>query len=227
MITELQKLLFSCREEEYAQFQAKLAPTIDAKTCIGVRLPKLREIAKEFTKSDEYDTFMNTLPHSYYDENILHSILICKIKNYDQCIEELVKFLPYIDNWAVCDTIRPNCLKKNKEALLSLIKKWVLSSHTYTCRLGVDFLMTFFLDDDFKPEYHDIPAKIISNEYYVNMMIAWYFATALAKQWEHTIPYLEKRLLPKWVHNKTIQKAKESFRISDEEKAYLNTLKME
>ncbi len=217
--------LFNLRDSEYAAFQAKLTPTIAPEKFIGVRLPILRKFAKEYAKDPECVQFMSTLPHDYYDENLLHSVLITYIKDYDTCMQELEKFLPYVDNWAVCDTMSPKVLKKNKEALLLKIKEWVKSDKTYTIRFGVDMLMSFYLDDDFKPEYLEIPASIRSDEYYVNMMTAWYFATALAKQWDEAVKYIENRRLDRWTHNKAIQKSIESFRVTQEHKDYLRSLK--
>ncbi|MCQ2481344.1 MAG: DNA alkylation repair protein [Clostridia bacterium] len=217
--------LFNLRDSEYAAFQAKLTPTIAPEKFIGVRLPILRKFAKEYAKDPECSQFMSTLPHDYYDENLLHSVLITYIKDYDTCMQELEKFLPYIDNWAVCDTMSPKVLRKNKEALLLKIKEWVKSDKTYTIRFGVDMLMSFYLDDDFKPEYLEIPASIRSDEYYVNMMTAWYFATALAKQWDEAVKYIENRRLDRWTHNKAIQKSIESFRVTQEHKDYLRSLK--
>ena len=223
-MTEIQKRLFSLSDNEYADFQAKLAPSIARKTCIGVRIPVLRDFAKTLTE-DEKTEFLSALPHEYYDENMLHSILLAKEKNFEKCLYETERFLPYIDNWASCDTLRPKCFAKHKKEILEKINVWVNSKNTYTCRFGVDTLMELFLDEDFKPEYLAIPAKIKSEEYYVNMMIAWFYATALAKKWDFTIPYLEKKTLSEFVHKKTIQKAIESYRISDAQKEYLKKLR--
>ena len=168
---------------------------------------------------------MADIPHKYYDENMLHGLLISEMKDFDECINALGIFLPYIDNWAVCDTLSPKVFKRHKDSLLPMIRKWSSSSSTYICRFGLEMLMTHFLDDDFKEEYLEIPARIRSEEYYVNMMIAWFFATALAKQWESSIAYIQDNLLDVWTHNKTIQKARESYRISTDQKSYLKTLK--
>ena len=165
------------------------------------------------------------LPHRCYDENMLHGILISEIKNFDRCVEELEKFLPFVDNWAVCDTTAPKVFRRNREKLMKYIEKWSSSKETYTCRFAIEMLMTHFLDDDFRDAYLEIPAEIISEEYYVNMMVAWFFATALAKQWDKTISYIEENRLGQWVHNKTIQKARESYRITEEQKEYLKSLK--
>ena len=217
--------LFELQDKEYAKFQAKLTPGIEEENVIGVRLPLARKLAKEYIKDEESKTFLKELPHKYYDENILHGMLVSEIKDYDTCIEEIDRFLPYVDNWAVCDTMIPKVLKKNKQDLLKRIKKWSKSKEVYTCRFGIKMLMSFYLDEDFKEEYLEIPASIHSDEYYINMMIAWFFATALAKKWEQTIKYLENNKLDVWVHNKTIQKARESYRITDDQKEYLKSLK--
>ena len=223
---EIQEKLFSLQDEEYADFQAKLTPTVNRDSFIGVRVPIARKYAKEIVKRPVLDLFLDELPHKYYDENMLHGLVISEIKDYDRCIIEVDKFLPYVDNWAVCDIMSPKVFKKNKEKLLSKIKEWSISKDTYTCRFGLEMLMTHYLDDEFKKECLDIPARVKSEEYYVNMMIAWFFATALAKQWDSTIVYIENKQLSKWTHNKTIQKAIESNRISKEQKEYLRSLKI-
>lgn len=217
--------LFELQDKEYGEFQKKLTPGIETKEVIGVRVPVVRSLAKEYKKDPESELFLQALPHQYYDENMLHGVLISELKDYEKVIELVDAFLPYVDNWAVCDIMSPKVFKKNTKRLLPHIEKWASSSHTYTCRFGVGMLMSFYLDDKFKPEYLEIPGRIRSEEYYVNMMLAWFFATALAKQWEATIPYLTESKLDVWVHNKTIQKARESYRISGEQKEYLKTLK--
>lgn len=217
--------LFALRDVEYADFQAKLTPGIPRESFIGVRVPEVRKLAKRLSKEPETTAFLKELPHKYYDENMLHGLLVSEIKDYDLCISEVDNFLPYVDNWAVCDIMSPKIFKKNKFALLNKIREWASSKKTYTCRFGIEMLMTYFLDDDFAPEYLDIPASVHSEEYYVRMMIAWFFATALAKQWDASIKYLETNRLDTWVHNKTIQKARESYRITPEQKEYLKTLK--
>ena len=214
--------LFKLQDLEYKKFHSKLMPTINPDTIIGVRTPDLRKFAKGLI---DYDDFLNDLPHQYYEENNLHGFLISQIKDYNECIKELNKFLPYVDNWATCDGLRPKCFKKNTDKLLSEIEKWIKSNHTYTVRFAIEMLMTHFLDDDFDERYLDMVANVKSDEYYINMMIAWFFATALAKQYEYAIIYVEKNILPVWVHNKTIQKAIESYRISDDKKRFLRTLK--
>lgn len=221
----VQEKLFELKDNEYALFQARLIPTINRDNIIGVRVPILRKLAKEYIKTDEVTYFLDTLPHKYYDEFMLHGLLLSELKDYQECIDKVDKFLPYVDNWAVCDIMSPKIFRKNKEKLLIKIKEWTKSSKTYTCRFGIEMLMTHFLDKDFKKEYLEIPAQVKSDEYYIKMMIAWFYATALAKHWDEAIIYLEKNSLSTWVHNKTIQKARESLRISKEQKEYLKTLK--
>lgn len=218
--------LFEYQDKEYAEFQAKLTPGIPLNSFIGVRIPDIRKIAKEIVKNGGYDSFLQELPHAYYDENILHGAIISEIKDFDKCLNEVERFLPYVDNWAVCDTMSPKVFKKNKSQIIVKIREWVASNHTYTCRFGMGELMSLFLDDDFLSEYLEIPASVKSDEYYVNMMIAWFFATALAKQWDATFPYIENKRLDVWTHNKTIQKAVESFRITKEQKELLRTYKI-
>ena len=220
-MTKLQNRLFELKDEKYADFIATLTPALQRERFIGVRVPQLRSLASEFEKSGEYESFIHSLPHSYYEENLLHSILLGRIKDYDTTVKLVEEFLPYIDNWAVCDTLRPKVFAKYKSRLYPLVLKWIESEKTYTCRFGLDMLMTYFLDDAFAPEQLEIPTKVESEEYYVRMMIAWYYATALAKQWNATIPYIENRRLPDWTHKKTIQKACESRRITPEQKEYL------
>lgn len=221
----IQERLFELADEEYADFQVKLTPGISRESVIGVRIPKLRKLAKELASNPIVNDFLCELPHKYYDENILHSILLSQIKDYDESIRLTDMFLPYIDNWAVCDTLIPKIYSKHKDKLIVKIKEWISSTDIYTCRYGMGTLMRFYLDDDFKPEYLEMPAAVISKEYYVNMMIAWFFATALAKQWDATVGYIEQEKLGVWVNNKTIQKARESYRITDEQKEYLKQYK--
>ena len=221
----IQKRLFELSDEKNADFSAKLTPGIDREKFLGVRIPASRKLAKEIIKGNEHKDFLNSLPHKYYDENILHSILISEIKDYDECIKYVDEFLPYVDNWAVCDTMSPKAFKNKHERLMNDILRWVDSDQTYTIRFGLKMLMAHFLGNDFKNEYLKIPAKIKSDEYYINMMIAWFYATALAKQWDNTIVFIENGVLDKWVHNKAIQKARESYRITAEQKEYLKSLK--
>ena len=220
----VQEELFAIQDTSYGDFQSNLIPNISRELFIGVRVPEARKLAKRIVKEPEASKFLKDLPHKYYDENILHALLISEIKDYDACIEEIDKFLPYVDNWAVCDIISPKIFKKNKTILLGKIKEWSASKKTYTCRFGIEMLMSYFLDDDFKPEYLEIPASVHSEEYYVRMVIAWFFATALAKQWGAAIKYIEDHRLDKWTHNKAIQKARESRRITPKRKEYLNSL---
>lgn len=222
---EVQEQLFALRDLKYRDFHSKLIPNIDKENVIGIRVPILRKFAKQFAKSDKVQEFLNELPHQYYEENNLHMMLITQIKDYEKCLEEINCFLPYIDNWATCDFAEPACFGKHRDEFLPQIRQWIASEHTYTIRYGVGMLMRLYLDEAFNEEYLEWAARIQSDEYYVNMMIAWYLATALAKQWNATIPYLEKRKLSDWVHRKTIQKAVESYRITAEQKVYLKSLR--
>ena len=221
-----QELLFQLQDKSYRDFHSKLIPTIPVETIIGVRIPAIRKLAKEYGKDPGSVEFLKQLPHTYYDENILHALLVAEIKDYEVCVKEVERFLPYVDNWAVCDIFSPKVFRKNKDKLIDKIREWTASDHPYTCRFGMEMLMTHFLDEDFRVEYLEIPATVHSEEYYVNMMIAWFYATALAKQWDATIGYIEDQRLDTWTHNKTIQKARESYRITPEQKEYLKTLKM-
>ena len=225
-MNELQQNLFGMRDAAYAAFIAKLTPGFPPSHFIGVRVPLLRTIARSFAKEEAASQrFLSHLPHSYYEEDMLHGMLISLVKDYDRCLDLTDRFLPYVDNWSVCDTLSPKVFAKHKAQLLENILRWSSSSHTYTCRFGVRMLMTHFLDDSFSADFLEIPATIRSEEYYVKMMVAWFFATALAKQWEATLPYLENRQLDPWTHRKTIQKAIESYRIPPERKDYLRTLR--
>ena len=222
---EIQKELFALQDKEYMKFLSKLTPNVSEDTIIGVRIPEIRKLAKKLVKNNEYEDFLKELPHKYYDENLLHGAIISESKDFEKCIKLLDNFLPFVDNWAVCDTISPKIFKKYKKELIEKIKEWSQSDKTYTCRFGVEMLMTHFLDEDFKKEYLEMVANIHSEEYYVKMVVAWFFATALAKQWDYAVIYLENNRLDVWVHNKTIQKARESLRISLEKKEYLKKLK--
>lgn len=225
-MNELQQNLFGMRDAAYAAFIAKLTPGFPPNHFIGVRVPLLRTFARSFAKEEAASqSFLSHLPHSYYEEDMLHGMLISLVKNYDRCLDLTDRFLPYVDNWAVCDTLSPKVFAKHKAQLLENILRWSSSSHTYTCRFGLRMLMTHFFDDSFSADFLEIPAAIRSEEYYVKMMVAWFFATALAKQWEATLPYLENRQLDPWTHRKTIQKAIESYRIPPERKDYLRTLR--
>lgn len=222
----IQERLFALQDLKYREFHAKLIPTIDFERVIGIRTPALRKLAREVARMPESREFMKILPHFYYEENNLHGFLIEGIKDYEECIEAIEVFLPYIDNWATCDLISPKIFKKHLPELIEKIKEWMASEHTYTIRFGMEMLMRYYLEEDtFLEEYLEMVAAIRSEEYYVNMMIAWYFATALAKQYDAAIPYIEQRKLERWTHNKAIQKAVESYRVSDEQKAYLRSLR--
>lgn len=226
MTEKIRNELISMSEAKYRDFSSALMPTVCKDRVLGIRVPALRKYAKSIAQSGQASAFLNSLPHEYFEENNLHAFLICNIKDYGKCIEELNRFLPYIDNWATCDSLTPECFKKHKNELLCEIEKWLRSEHEYTVRFAIRMLMVFFLDEDFCEEYLLRVSKIRSEKYYINMMIAWYFATALSKQYESAVKYLEKEKLDKWVHNKTIQKANESFRIHKEIKEYLDTLKI-
>lgn len=223
--------LFGLQDVKYRDFQKKLIPTVDPDSVIGVRTPELRKLAKQLARlrtskeAADVEAFLKELPHEYFDENQLHAFIISEDKDYERCMSEVEEFLPYVDNWATCDQLSPKVFRKNKDGLLLHVRKWLKSDRTYTVRFAIGMLMQHFLDDDFDTEYPELVAKVKSEEYYVNMMIAWYFATALAKQYDAVIPYIEKQKLDVWTHNKTIQKARESYRITQEQKEYLKTLK--
>lgn len=217
--------LFESADHIYADFQAKLMPTVKREKIIGVRAPQIRMLAKSIIKNEESDAFLSELPHCYYDEYLLHGAIISEIRDFDECIKRVDEFLPYVDNWAVCDMTNPKAFAKNKPVLKEKIKEWIKSDKTYTVRFGVKTLMAFFLDMDFDKSTLELVASVKSDEYYINMAVAWFFATALAKQRNDTILYLENGVLSKWVHNKTISKAIDSYRISDKDKEYLKRLK--
>ena len=225
-MNSLQKQLFELQDLKYRDFHSKLLPGIDKEKIIGIRTPQLRKFAKEFAKTEEVVLFLQELPHTYYEENNLHMMLVSWMKDYGACLKEVRRFLPYIDNWATCDLPLPKCFEKHKTELLPEIQSWIMDTHTYTIRYGIGVLMRLYLDEAFLPEFPELVAQVRSEEYYVNMMIAWYMSTALAKQWETTIPYIEQKKLPEWVHRKTIQKAVESYRITPEQKAYLKTFRL-
>ncbi len=226
VIKNVQRELFAMQDLKYRDFHAKLMPTVDKGTVIGVRTPELRKFAKEYGKTEMAKIFLQVLPHQYYEENNLHGLLIEQIKDYEQCIEELERFLPYIDNWATCDLLAVRTVKKHLDLFIKEIYRWMESEHTYTIRFGMNMLMRYYLEDEFKLEYPEKVAAVRSEEYYVNMMRAWYFATALAKQYEKILPFLEEQRMDVWTHNKTIQKATESYRITPEQKEYLRTLRI-
>ncbi len=226
IIKEIQEELFRLQDKKYRDFQIKLIPTVDPDTVIGVRTPELRKYAKLLAKREDIREFLNALPHRYFDDNQLHAFIISGIKDFDRCMEEVCHFLPYVDNWATCDQMSPKIFKKHRQDLLAHIREWMDSGETYKVRFAVGMLMEHFLEEDFAVEYLEMSAGIRSQEYYVNMMVAWYFATALAKQYEAALPFLQDRRLDTWTHNKTIQKAVESYRITPDQKAYLKTLKV-
>ena len=227
MITEeIRQSLFELQDIKYRDFQAKLIPGKDTEMMIGVRTPELRKLAKQMLKREDIREFLRDLPHRYFDEDQLHAFIVSGIKEYGKCMEELMRFLPFVDNWATCDQMSPGVFKKHRPELLAEIREWLGSEHTYTVRFGIGMLMQHFLDEDFDPAYPELVAGVHSEEYYVNMMIAWYFATALAKQYDAVLPFIEGRRLDPWTHNKTIRKAVESYRNSDEQKEYLRSLKV-
>ena len=227
-MTKIQSILFENQDTKYKDFHAKLMPTISKDTIIGVRIPILRKLAKDLFKAEPklVADFFQELPHKFYEENNLHAFFLELITDFDKCIVETEKFLPFIDNWATCDSFKPKIFKKNLLQVLEFAKKWINSSHTYTIRYGIGCLMNYFLDKDFSKEYYDLILNVKSDEYYIKMMKAWYFATALAKQYESAITVLENHQLDQWTHNKTIQKAIESYRIPTETKDYLRKLKV-
>ena len=218
--------LFALQDTEYQTFQSKLMPTIPPETVIGVRTPLLRKRAKELAGTPQAEHFLQSLPHRYYEENNLHAFLIEKIRDYDTALAETERFLPYINNWATCDCFCPKVFAKHKAELLIPLRRWLGSDQTYTVRYAMGMLMRYYLDEDFQPEYLAWVAGVHSEEYYLNMMRAWYFATALAKQPDAALPWLTDRRLDVWTHNKTIQKAAESYRISPEMKQQLRELRI-
>lgn len=226
LIREFEARLDALREEAYRDFMARILPTMPRETILGVRTPDLRRLAKEFAKSPDCAAFLNDLPHRYFEENQLHAFLLSGLRDYDACIAGLRAFLPYVDNWATCDQMLPKCFSKHKRELSDEIPRWLASEQTYTVRYGIGILMGLYLDADFETAHLDAVARISSTEYYVNMMRAWYFATALAKQWDAAVKVVEEKRLDVWTHNKTIQKAVESSRITPEQKEYLKSLKI-
>ena len=223
---DIRERLFAMSDAGYREMQIKIIPTISPERVIGVRTPALRAMAKELIKTGEADAFIRELPHRYFDEDQLHAFIISEIKDLNRCLEEVDGFLPYIDNWATCDQLSPKVFGKNKKELLPYTGKWTSSKEVYTVRFGIGMLMAHFLDEDFDIKYAEAVATVKSGEYYVKMMIAWYFATALAKQYDAVVPFIEEQRLDAWTHNKAIQKATESRRISDERKEYLKGLKV-
>ena len=218
--TELKKL----QDVKYREMQIRIIPTVKPESIIGVRTPELRQIAKQYAQAEEIGVFLKDLPHQYFEENQLHAFILSGMKDYDMCLEELNRFLPYVDNWATCDQTSPRVFRKHRKELLKEIRKWIGSEETYTVRFGIGMLMEHYLDEDFDPAYPELAAAVRSEEYYVNMMTAWYFATALAKQYDAVLPYIENHSLDDWTHNKAIRKSIESYRIGPEQKEYLRTL---
>jgi 3-methyladenine DNA glycosylase AlkD len=218
--------LFKLKDDKYNEFNSSLINNIDKNKFIGVRTPMIKELAKKYINDPDINIFLNDLPHQYHEENMLHGLLISLIKDYDKALIELNKFLPFIDNWAVCDSLKIKIFKNNEDKLIKEIYKWLKSDKEYTIRYAIGLLMNHYLKDNYDKKYLLLPLNVKVNTYYVNMMIAWYFATALAKQYKDTIPYIENKKLDKWIHNKTIQKSLESYRIKEDEKEYLRSLKI-
>lgn len=221
ILSELKKL----QDKGYRKMQITTIPSVKAESIIGVRTPALRALAKELSKRDDISTFLEDLPHKFFEENQLHAFILSGMKDAEECIKLVDEFLPYVDNWATCDQMSPKIFKKHKDLLLEYVNEWIKSDKTYVKRFAVGMLMEHFLDEDFKTSYLTKVSRIRSDEYYINMMTAWYFATALAKQYDAALPYIEKQKHDKWTHNKTIQKAVESYRITPEQKEYLKTLR--
>ena len=221
----IQEKLFEYQDLGYREFNSKLIPNIDKETMIGVRIPDIRKIEKSLSM-EEKEEFLLKLPHKYFEENMLHGIIISNMKEYDNIIINLEKFLPYVDNWAVCDSISPKIFKKNREKAIVNVLSWIKSNHTYVCRFGIGMIMQLYLEDEyFKKSYLDIIAEIKTEDYYINMMRAWTFQVALVKQWKEAIVYIEKGLLDEFTHNKTISKSCDSYKIEKEKKEYLKTLR--
>lgn len=214
--------LFNMRDKKFAKFNSGLIPTTDSEYVIGVRTPELKQYAKTLSNPDE---FLNDLPHKYFEENQIQAFILSNIRDFEKCVNMVDAFLPYVDNWATCDQLIPKVFAKNKELLLLFIKKWIKSKHTFTVRFAIGLLMRFFLGNSFDKKYAQMVINVKSDEYYINMMRAWYFATALAKNWDEVIDIIKNKELDTWTHNKTIQKSIESFRISETQKRYLRTLK--
>ncbi len=217
--------LIEVKDDKYREFQAKLVPNIPSETILGVRTPELRKIAKEVYDSGDRDAFLNELPHVYYEENLIHFFVLSMIRDFDECVQAVEDFLPYVDCWPVSDQATPKAFKKNHQKVLPYIRKWIASDHVYTARFGIRMLMNAFLARDFREEYPELVASKKGDDYYLKMMIAWYFATALAKQYDASVPYLEEHRLDEWVHRKAIQKAVESYRVTEEHKEHLKSLR--
>ena len=226
-MTDIQKRLFALADPANAELQRRLTPGLQSGQYLGIRFPDLRRLAREIGGSDEANAFLRSLPHQYFDENNLHAVLISNIRDFNACVAALDAFLPFVDNWSACDTLGPVCFKKHADEALPHIRRWINSAHAYTCRFGIGALMKYYLDERFDPEYLSWAAAVRSEEYYVNMMVAWYFATALAKQYDAALPWIENKKLAPWTHNKAIQKAIESYRVSPEHKEALRKLKVQ
>lgn len=226
MSEQIKSLLRTMQDAGYRSFQCNLMPTVDPGTVLGIRMPQLRALAKQLRSHPDLECFLRQLPHEFYEENNLHALFISQMQDYACCIKELDRFLPYVDNWATCDSLRPKCFSKHTDLLLAPIKHWLTSEKTYAVRFAIEMLMVHYLTDKFDCCYPAMVAAIKSDDYYINMMIAWYFATALAMQYDSVIFYLEQRVLEPWVHNKTIQKALESYRVPADLKSYLRQLKL-
>ncbi|MBP5728199.1 MAG: DNA alkylation repair protein [Clostridia bacterium] len=225
IIEEIRAELNRLQDAKYREMQVRIIPTVKPESIIGVRTPELRKMAKQYAQAEELDVFLNDLPHRYFEENQLHAFILSGMKDYPECLRALNRFLPYVDNWATCDQMSPRVFRKHRKELPDSIREWIGSGKPYTVRFGIGMLMEHYLDEDFDPVYPEMAAAVRSGEYYVNMMTAWYFATALAKQYDAVLPYIEKRRLDDWTHNKAIQKAIESYRITPEQKTYLRSLK--
>ncbi|MBQ7383813.1 MAG: DNA alkylation repair protein [Clostridia bacterium] len=221
----IREKILSMSDTEYRLFQLKLMPTVSAERVVGVRIPELRKYAKEIKGSDAAERFLADLPHKFYDEDNLHGMLISEERDYTRAVLLLDSFLPYVDNWATCDLISPRVFAKHKDELLPKIYEWMRSEHTYEVRFGIGMLLKFYLDEAFERSQAEAVAAAVSGEYYINMIRAWYFATALAKQYDAAISFLEEDKLDVWTHNMTIRKAIESYRITETQKKYLRTLK--
>jgi len=224
-MTDLQRRLFALSDPDYLVFQPRVISNLPKESFMGVRVPVLRQFAKQYEKEEDCRGFLESLPHTYYDENLLHSIILTHIRDFDDCMAAIERFLPYVNCWAITDTMNPKCFGKHKDRLMQKILSWTASEETYTCRYGVAMLMDHFLGEDFSPDQLKIPQRIESEEYYVRMIVAWYYATAMAKHWEDTLPYMEKGMLCEWTRKKAIQKAIESFRVTDEHKAQLRAMR--
>ena len=225
IIQEIREKLSSLQDLKYRDMQVRIIPSVKPESIIGVRTPELRKMTKELAQSREIGVFLENLPHKFFEENQLHAFIVSGMKDYRECLGALNRFLPYVDNWATCDQMSPRVFKKHRPELMESIRGWLGSAETYTIRFGIGMLMEHYLDEDYDPACPEMVAAVRSEEYYVNMMIAWYFATALAKQYEAVLPFITEHRLDTWTHNKAIQKAIESFRITPEQKEYLKSLK--